>query len=229
MTRFTYSSSSASDRAALLSAASSTAAQHRALSEEADPSTTCDTDRQETADQPVSHSLFALVRSDLRAKAAWCYQNTQWKAVLKTLLTDGTTAMICYRLMQWARRWKLSPLEMLFNKWNVLFCNCIIGRGAEFGPGFVLVHSTGVVINGQVRGGEHVYVEHQVTIGAELRQSPLLGSHVFIGAGAKIVGGISIGCHSRIGANAVVIRDVPPGATAVGVPARIVERTTSSV
>jgi serine O-acetyltransferase len=168
--------------------------------------------------------LWVLVKSDLRAKAEWCYQSTHWSAILKTLLTDGTMAMICYRLMQWAHRWRLVPLEMLFNKWNVVFCNCIIGRGADFGPAFVLVHSTGIVINGQVQAGEHVYIEHQVTIGAEQRQSPILGNHVFIGAGAKIVGALTIGSHCRIGANAVVIRNVPDGTTAVGVPARIVER-----
>jgi serine O-acetyltransferase len=198
-----------------------------AISVAAKPSTTYEIDQPVVPELQASRFLFALVHSDLRAKAAWCYQSTQWRAILKTLLTDGTAAMICYRLMQWARRWKLLPLEMLFNKWNVLFCNCIIGRGAEFGPGFVLVHSTGIVINGQVRGGEHVYIEHQVTIGAEQRQSPVLGSHVFIGAGAKIVGAVTIGSRCRIGANAVVIRDVPEGATAVGVPARIVERTTN--
>ena len=59
--------------------------------------------------------------------------------------------MILYRLMQWSRRRRLTPLEFLFNKLNVICCNCIIGRGAEFGPGFVLIHSTGVVINGAVR------------------------------------------------------------------------------
>lgn len=132
--------------------------------------------------------------------------------------------MIWYRLMQWARRWRLSPLEMLFNKANTICCNCIIGRGAEFGPGFVLVHSTGVVINGQVRGGQHVYIEHQVTIGAERRQSPILGNHVFIGAGAKIVGAVHIGDEARIGANAVVVDDIPAGATAVGIPAKVVRQ-----
>jgi serine O-acetyltransferase len=103
-------------------------------------------------------------------------------------------------------------------------CNCIIGRGAEFGPGFVLIHSTGVVINGQVRGGSGIHIEHQVTIGAESRQSPVLGNDIFIGAGAKIVGGVSIGDSARIGANAVVIDDVPANQTAVGVPARVVVR-----
>lgn len=169
-------------------------------------------------------SLPTLIAADLRAKSQWCYESTRWTAIAKTLLTDGTAAMIWYRLMQWARRWRLSPLEMVFNKLNAICCNCIIGRGAEFGPGFVLVHSTGVVINGQVRGGQHVYIEHQVTIGAERRQSPILGDHVFIGAGAKIVGAVHIGDEARIGANAVVVDDIPAGATAVGIPAKVVRQ-----
>jgi serine O-acetyltransferase len=168
------------------------------------------------------HSLFHLISSDLRAKSQWCYENTSWRAIAKTLATDGTAAMLWYRLMQWARRWRLTPLEMLFNKANAICCNCIIGRGAEFGPGLVFVHSTGIVINGQVRGGAHVYFEHQVTIGAERRASPTLGDHVFIGAGAKIIGALSIGSHARIGANAVVLGDIPAYATAVGIPAKVV-------
>ena len=173
-------------------------------------------------------SLPSLIASDLRAKAQWCYESTSWKAILKTLLTDGTAAMVWYRLMQWARKWRLTPLEMVFNKLNVICCNCIIGRGAEFGPGLVLIHSTGIVINGCVQGGEHVYLEHQVTIGAERRQSPVLGNRVFIGAGAKIVGPVHIGNDARIGANAVVLKDIPAGATAVGIPARIVRQRNAS-
>jgi serine O-acetyltransferase len=170
------------------------------------------------------HSLVQLVASDLRAKAQWCYGDTRWPSLIKTLLTDGTAAMLWYRLMQWSRRWRLAPLEMVCNKASAICCNCIIGRGAEFGPGFVLIHSTGVVINGKVRGGAHVYLEHQVTIGAERRQSPVLGNQVFVGAGAKIVGAVHVGDDCRIGANAVVVHDVPSGATAVGVPARVVRR-----
>jgi serine O-acetyltransferase len=168
--------------------------------------------------------LLALIRSDLRRKALWNYQSETASAILKVLLTDGTLAMVIYRLMQWSRRWRLVPLEMLFNKLNAVCCNCIIGRGAEFGEGFVLVHATGVVINGQVRGGSNVSIEHQVTIGAEGRQSPILGHEVFIGAGAKIIGPVLVGDGAKIGANAVVVDDVPEHSTAVGVPARIVLR-----
>lgn len=168
--------------------------------------------------------LFRLIASDIRAKAAWCYGSSNWKSVVKTLLTDGTPAMFWYRFMQGTRRWHLSPFEMLFNRLNTIFCGCIIGRGAEFGPGFVLVHSLGVVINGAVRGGANVKIEHQVTIGAERRQSPVLGDDVFIGAGAKIIGSVSIGDGARIGANAVVVHDVPAHTTVVGIPAKIVRR-----
>lgn len=167
-------------------------------------------------------TLLRLVRGDLRAKAAWCYERDDWRAVVKVLLTDGTPAMVWYRLMQWARRWRLVPLELAFNRLNTVCCGCIIGRGAEFGEGFVLVHSIGVVINGTVRGGANVRIEHQVTIGAEKRQSPVIGDGVFIGAGAKVVGPVRIGDGAKVGANAVVVHDVPPGATVVGIPARVV-------
>lgn len=161
---------------------------------------------------------------DLRCKAEWCYGETGPRTLLKTLLTDGTFAMACYRAMAWSHRNHLAPLAMMFNKLNGVLGQCIIGRGAEFGPGFVLVHSQGVVINGTVRGGRRVYLEHQVTIGAEKLQSPVLGDRVFIGAGAKIIGGVTIGSDVRIGANAVVVKDVPDRVTVGGVPARILRR-----
>lgn len=161
---------------------------------------------------------------DLKAKARWCYGSTSARTMLKTLLTDGTFAMGCYRLMQWSHRNRLAPLAMIWNKVNAIFGQCIIGRGADFGPGFVLIHSQGVVINGSVRGGSHVYVEHQVTIGAEKGVSPVLGDRVFVGAGAKIVGPVAVGSDSRIGANAVVVRDVPAGATVGGIPARVLRQ-----
>jgi serine O-acetyltransferase len=162
--------------------------------------------------------LARLIHSDLRAKAEWCYDSRSFADILKVLCSDGTPAMIWYRLMQWSRRWHLKPLEMIFNRCNTIFCSCIIGRGAEFGPGFVLIHSLGVVINGNVRGGAGIKIEHQVTIGAEKRQFPTLGDGVFIGAGAKILGGIRVGTGAKIGANAVVVKDVPAHCTVVGIP-----------
>ncbi len=167
-------------------------------------------------------SLPSTILADLRRKAMWCYESDRPAAILRTLCTDGTTAMILYRLMQWSRRRRLAPLEMLCNRLNATLCNCIIGRGAEFGSEFVLIHATGVVINGAVRGGDGILIEHQVTIGAERRASPRLGNGVFLGAGAKVIGAVTIGDGARIGANAVVVDDVPAHATAVGVPARVI-------
>jgi serine O-acetyltransferase len=168
--------------------------------------------------------MFRLIKSDLRAKAEWVYGAVTAKTLVKALLTDGTYAMIMYRFMQACQRWRLYPLAMIFNKLNVWFGRCIIGRNAEFGPGFVLIHSYGVVINSSVRGGSNVKLEHLVTIGAERDESPVLGDNVFIGAGAKIVGGVRIGSNVKIGANAVVVSDIPDNCTAVGIPAKVVER-----
>lgn len=166
--------------------------------------------------------LLAIILQDLSAKARWCYGSDGPRETLRAACADGSAAMAFYRLMQWSRRHRLAPLEMIFNKLNAVLCNCIIGRGAEFGPRFVLIHSTGVVINGAVRGGEGVHLEHQVTLGAEGRKSPTIGDNVFVGAGAKVIGGVHVGSNSRIGANAVVINDVPADHSAVGVPARSV-------
>jgi serine O-acetyltransferase len=169
-------------------------------------------------------AALRALKTDVLEKARWCYQSDTPAAVLKTLATDGTFAMVCYRLMQASREAGLTPLEMVFNKLNAVTSGCIIGRGAEFGPGFVLIHAHGVVINGAVRAGKNLKIEHQVTIGAERRQMPIIGDDVFIGAGAKIIGAVKIGDGARIGANAVVVHDVPAHTTVVGIPARPVKR-----
>lgn len=168
--------------------------------------------------------LLRTLATDLRQKALWCYESDHLTDLAKVLATDGTLAIVLYRMMQTSRHLHLAPLEMVFNKLNTMFGGCVIGRGAEFGPGLVLIHADGVVINGAVRGGRNVHIEHQVTIGAERRASPILGDDVFIGAGAKIIGPVRIGDGARIGANAVVLHDVPPHTTVVGIPARPVQR-----
>jgi serine O-acetyltransferase len=158
----------------------------------------------------------------MRTKAQWVYGETTRKTVLKAFLTDGSLSMLLYRFMQSSQRIGLGVFAMLFNKLNVILCRCVIGREAQFGPGFVLIHSMGVVINSKVRGGERILLEHGVTIGEEKGEAPLLGDDVFVGAGAKIIGGVTVGSRTKIGANAVVLQDVPDDATAVGVPARII-------
>jgi serine O-acetyltransferase len=164
--------------------------------------------------------MFAILRQDLRRKARWIYGSDRWPAVVKVLLTSGTMAMIVYRLMQWSRRHRLGPLELIFNKLNAICCNCIIGRGAEFGPGLVFIQSTGLVINGRVRGGSNVTLYHQVTLGGEQDRVPVLGDDVLIAAGAKVVGPVRIGDGATVGLNSAVFRNVPPNTTVLGVPAQ---------
>ena len=124
--------------------------------------------------------------------------------------------------MRWAVRLHLQPPAMILGKLLTFFCGAVIGRGADLGPGLVLLHPFGIVINTSVVAGANCVIESGVTIGAEKGASPRIGDHVFFGSGAKAVGKVAIGSRARIGANAVVVEDVPPGGTAVGVPARVV-------
>ena len=171
-----------------------------------------------------------MLVGDIREKARLTYASTGAGAIVKTLVADGTLSMVLYRLMQGSREMGSGPLEMVFNKLNSTLAGCTIGRGADFGSGFVLFHANGVVINGKVRAGDHVHLQHQVTIGDDLHgRSPTLGSNVYIGAGAKIFGPISVGDGARIGANAVVVHDVDPGTTVIGIPAKPVRRREQDV
>ena len=74
------------------------------------------------------------ILGDLRRKAAWCYGSDRGGAVIKALFTDGSAAMIWYRAMQWSVRHRLTPLAMLFNKINAVFCQCIIGKAQRRKP-----------------------------------------------------------------------------------------------
>lgn len=86
----------------------------------------------------------------------------------------------------------------------------------------MLPHPNGVVIHPRANVGPNCLIFQQVTVGnGDGADVPKIGGHVDIGAGAKLLGGIIVGDHARIGANAVVLQDVPEGATAVGIPARI--------
>lgn len=173
-------------------------------------------------------NALRLLWEDLREKARWCYASDEPAAIGWALLADGTGAMILYRLMQGARDAHLVPLELACNKLNSMLNACVIGRGADFGPGFVLIHAQGIVINGKVRGGANVHLEHQVTLGDNgAGACPTIGNDVYVGAGAKVIGPVTVGDGSRVGANAVVVHDVEPGTTVVGVPAKPVRRRDS--
>ncbi len=134
------------------------------------------------------------------------------------------------RYQKWHGRWglfgalvrKLTVLEYRF--WSVV-CGAEIPINARIGGGLLLTHPNGVVIHPDAIIGPNCLIFQQVTIGIGSTPGlPRIGAHVNIGAGAKILGGIVIGDRARIGANAVVLRDVPAGATAVGIPAQVIAR-----
>lgn len=105
--------------------------------------------------------------------------------------------------------------------WTVI-TGADIPLNCNLGGGLVLPHPNGIVIHPRSTIGPNCLIFQQVTIGEGSREGlPRIGGHVDIGAGAKILGGVTIGDHAKIGANAVVLQDVPPGASAVGIPARI--------
>jgi serine O-acetyltransferase len=105
---------------------------------------------------------------------------------------------------------------------NQVLTGADISLDAVIGPGLVLYHPGGVVIGPECRLGRRCTIMQGVTLGGGPNGrggSPRLGDHVYVGPGAKVIGGVEIGSHAMIGANAVVLRDVPEGAFAAGVPA----------
>jgi serine O-acetyltransferase len=97
-----------------------------------------------------------------------------------------------------------------------------IPLNCKLGGGLMIPHPNGIVIHPDADVGPNCLLFQQVTIGSGHGGVPRLGGHVDVGAGAKIIGALTIGNHAKVGANAVVITDVPEGATAVGIPARII-------
>jgi serine O-acetyltransferase len=168
-------------------------------------------------------SLVKTLLADLHSKVNWYERPSSLKSLLAICLSDGSSAQILYRLMRFCQTHHLQPLAFFIYRLNAAVGHAVIGRGAEIGPGFVILHSFGVVINSSVRAGKNLVIEHGVTIGAEKGRSPVLGDNVFIGAGAKVIGPVKVGSDVKIGANAVVTKDLPDGATAVGIPARVIK------
>lgn len=108
--------------------------------------------------------------------------------------------------------------------WSVITHSDIV-PGADLGEGLKLPHPNGVIIHQNAVIGRNTMIMQQVTIGIMAEGGPpKIGSDVYIGAGAKVLGKVLIGDGARIGANAVVLCDVPANTTAVGVPAKIVRK-----
>jgi len=141
-------------------------------------------------------------------------------SMLRIFMADGTSANILYRCMRWCATHKLAPFAYGFQLLNKLLNSCVIGIGAHFTGGFVIMHPVGIIINSKVRGKENITLESGVVIGDEKGQSPTLNGNIFVGAGAKIIGGLVIEDNVKIGANAVLTKSAPKGATMLGIPAK---------
>lgn len=126
------------------------------------------------------------------------------------------------------------PLSFLRKKSAVLrhrFWSMVSGAeiplNSRIGGGLMIPHPNGIVIHPDARIGPNCLIFQQVTIGSGKGGFPVLEGHVDIGAGAKVLGGITLHEHCVVGANSVVLQDVPAHATAVGMPARIIPRDPS--
>ncbi len=131
------------------------------------------------------------------------------------------------RLYLWARALKrrgVPVLPDLMRRSATLACGCWIPLEAELGEGTLLGYGgLGVVVHKDVRAGPHCLLSQQVTLGGRSGRLgvPVLGHHVRVGAGAKVLGPVRVGNWAVIGANAVVTRDVPDGGVVAGIPARL--------
>jgi len=103
--------------------------------------------------------------------------------------------------------------------WSVI-TGADIPLNTEIGGGLLMPHPNGIVISPRTKIGVNCLIFQQVTLGSRGGGAPVIGGHVDIGAGAKILGNVIIGDHVKVGANAVVLHDVPSGSTVVGIPAQ---------
>jgi serine O-acetyltransferase len=170
------------------------------------------------AAQPVAVATTEVVVSarvpdwSREAKRFWAWQPS------RSLLAS----LRAYERLAGAR----GPWSEVLRKWTVVrhavwsvITGADIPLGCVIGGGLLLPHPNGVVIHVDAEIGPNCLIFQQVTLGALRGGVPKLGGHVDVGAGAKILGAIRIGDDVLIGANAVVLEDVPAGATAVGIPA----------
>jgi serine O-acetyltransferase len=169
----------------------------------------------------VEYSVFENIRED-------------WHTYQCDITRQGFWVMLVYRFGRWRytikSRWIRLPFSFLY-KVLYLFIQIITGIElpceAKVGRRFTIEHFGGIVVSGDAIFGDDVIIRNGVTVGLRhtgVRGSPIIGNRVDIGAGAKLLGPIQIGDDVAIGANAVVIKDVPANSIAVGVPARIIQK-----
>jgi serine O-acetyltransferase len=149
---------------------------------------------------------------------------TEWE-ILTTY--PGVHALIIHRLSHWIWKHRFYWLARLSSHIARFLTGIEIHPGATIGRRVFIDHGMGIVIGETAEIGDDCTLYHGVTLGGTSwnkgKRHPTLANGVVVGAGAKILGPILIGAEAKIGSNAVVVKDVPAGATAVGIPARIVD------
>lgn len=172
------------------------------------------------------------MKAELKADLArYRTAGDSWRLILAN---PAVWALIWYRFGNWiykgssprAIRLMLKPFHWVGYIFMEAFLQMALDPGAQIGPGLHMTHSGGIRLHPDVRIGRNCSLAHQVTIGAAglgKRGVPVIGDDVYIGTGAVIVGAIEVGAAARIAANSFVNVSVPAGATAMGVPAKIVK------
>jgi serine O-acetyltransferase len=145
------------------------------------------------------------------------------------LVYSGLHAVWIHRILHWLWQHKVRLLARWLSQIARALTGIEIHPGAILGPGFFIDHGMGVVIGETAEIGADVTLYHGVTLGGTSlekgKRHPTIGDRVVIGAGAKVLGAITIGEDSRIGANAVVVHSVPANSVVVGVPGQVVTRS----
>jgi len=138
----------------------------------------------------------------------------------------GFHAILFHRLAHWFWERNFYFLGRFTSHLGRFFTGIEIHPGAKIGKGFFIDHGMGVVIGETAEIGENCTLYHQVTLGgtswAKEKRHPTLGNNVVIGSGAKVLGPFTVGDDAKIGSNSVVVKEVPPNSTVVGVPGRVV-------
>ena len=171
--------------------------------------------------------MFTTLRRDVQSVFD---RDPAARSVFEVLLCyPGLWAVWGHRLSHWLWVHHLKLLARYVSQLMRFFTGIEIHPGAKIGRGLFIDHGMGVVIGETAELGEEVTLYHTVTLGGTSLQKgkrhPTLGDRVTVGAGAKILGPIEIGCDSRIGANAVVVKSAPSNSVIVGVPGQIIARS----
>ena len=144
------------------------------------------------------------------------------------LLYPGLHALVAYRIAHEIWQWRIPLLPRWISQTARFLTGIEIHPGAQIGRKFFIDHGMGVVVGETAIVGDNVLLYQGVTLGGTGKETgkrhPTIGNGVVVGTGAKILGNITIGDNSYIGANAVVIKDIPPNSTVVGIPGRITKQ-----